>query len=79
MRVRFNGLTERRKKGCPVCGKGRYDSTFVTSKRYYLPSGAYMYFRVHQDAEVADEDGEFLLSEEYIAPDGSRKKVFTKL
>lgn len=61
MRVKFNGLVEKRSKGCHVCGKRSTDSQFVMKKRYILPSGRIETFRVGEEVEVSDEDGNFLM------------------
>lgn len=65
MMVRFLGTVEKRMGGCPVCGRRRSGTAFVTHKTFFLPSGAEKTFRVGRAVEVSDTDGEFLLSFEY--------------
>lgn len=63
MKLKFNGITERATKGCPVCGGGRKkDVAFRTTKTFILPSGITKTFRVGKVEEVSDIDGDFLLS-----------------
>lgn len=76
MKIKFNGIIEKRTKGCHVCGKSRSDSQFQASKSYYLPSGKYKTFRVGRIEEVTDSDGAFLLSYKYLSPKGEVKRVF---
>lgn len=76
MKIKFNGIIEKRSKGCPVCGKRMTDSQYVASKTYILPSGITRTFRVGKIEEVTDEDGEFLLSYRYKDPKGDVKHVF---
>jgi len=65
MRVRFNGVVEKRKGGCAPCakkrGKSRVGKRYVTSKMYTLPSGQSKMFYAGRATEVSDSDGEFLL------------------
>ena len=79
MKIKFNGIIEKRSKGCPVCGKRTTDSQFQNTKMYILPSGATKTFRAGRIEEVSDEDGEFLLSYTYIDPRGNKKQVFERL
>ena len=79
MKIKFNGIIEKRSKGCPVCGKRTTDSQFQNTKTYILPSGKTKTFRAGRIEEVTDEDGDFLLSYSYIAPNGETKKVFEKI
>lgn len=76
MKIRFNGIIEKRSKGCPVCGKRITDSQLLTSKTYILPSGITKTFRIGRTEEVTDEDGNFLLSYRYTDPKGDVKHVF---
>lgn len=62
MRIKFNGITEKRSKGCPVCGKSRAETTFKTTKTFILPSGVTKTFRTGKIEEVSPEDADFLLS-----------------
>lgn len=76
MKIIFNGIIEKRKKGCGVCGKRHTDSSFQVSKTYILPSGVTRTFRAGQVTEVSDSDGEFLLEYKYLTPQGEVKPVF---
>ncbi len=73
--IRFNGTVEKRKTGCPVCGKSAGSSVFTMVKSYYLPSGNRITFRAGQVYEVSDADAEFLLSYKYNTS-GGVKNVF---
>lgn len=61
MRLKFNGMTEKRKKGCN-CSGSHSETVFTTSKSFILPSGRTKTFRVGKIEEVSKEDGDFLLS-----------------
>ena len=77
MRLRFNGIIEKRKGGCSVCGrKTSSDTAFVANRRYYLPSGRNMMFRAGSEYDVPDSDADFLLSYSYTDPTGVVKHVF---
>ncbi len=75
MTIKFNGMTEKRKKGCSVCGRRHSESGFSVSKTYILPSGVTETFRAGRCVEVKDEDARFLLSYQY-EKDGQIHKVF---
>lgn len=62
MKIKFNGVKEKSRKGCSVCGGKSSRMTMTTSKTYYLPSGTRMTFRVGRIENVSDADGQFLLS-----------------
>lgn len=76
MIVKFNGIIEKRKNGCPVCGGHRTGSKFLTMKSYILPSGMTKMFRAGTAEEVTDEDGEFLLSYKFVDQNGEVRNVF---
>lgn len=77
MKIRFNGIVEKRKGGCPVCGKKmKGDTAFVSNRRYYLPSGQSMMFRAGGEYEISDSDAEFLLEYSYTDSNGVVKHVF---
>lgn len=77
MKIQFNGILEKRTKGCSVCGlKRRSRNTFVVTKTYILPSGAKKTFHAGMAVEVSKEDAEFLLTYHYLAPDGTDMAVF---
>lgn len=76
MRIKFNGIVEKRKSGCSACGRSRSSSQFQTMKSYILPSGDTRTFRAGQAVELSDEDAAFLLQYKYRSPDGEVKQVF---
>lgn len=76
MKVVFKGIVEKRKSGCPVCGRRSGGTTLSTMKTYILPSGVTKTFRVGKPEEVTDRDGEFLLMYKYTDKDGIVKNVF---
>lgn len=76
MRIKFNGIVEKRKSGCGVCGRRRSSSQFQTTKSYTLPSGVRMTFRAGQAVELSDGDAAFLLQYKYRSHDGEVKQVF---
>lgn len=81
MKIKFNGVMERRAKGgCTVCGKKRKSQYgFISSKMYILPSGRTKTFRVGKVEEVDDTDGNFLLSYNYDDVNGQRRAVFERV
>lgn len=78
MKIMFNGLLEKRRAGCPVCGgrKGTTEKEFVYMKSYILPSGVTKTFRKGKTEEVSDADGNFLLSYRYMDKEGNVHQVF---
>lgn len=64
MKVRFKGMTEKRRGGCGACGAHRSNQTFTMKKLFILPSGEYRTFYAGTAVDVDDEDGEFLLNYE---------------
>ena len=76
MRIMFNGIIEKARKGCGACGKRRSESQFVTSKSYILPSGVTKTFRVGKVEDVSEKDAAFLLLYRYLTPEGKEKSVF---
>lgn len=79
MKVKFNGLVEKRDKGCGVCGTKSTKMQFTVTKTYILPSGKSMTFRAGHTEDVLDIDGEFLLGYQYKAPDGTVRPVFEEV
>lgn len=79
MKVRFNGLIEKRDKGCGVCGSKNTKTHFTVSKTYILPSGRTITFRAGRTEEVNPVDGAFLLGYKYTSPDGSVHPVFEEV
>ena len=78
MKVVFNGVLEKKSKGCNCKGKTA-DASFVRTKMYILPSGKSMYFYLGKPEEVSEEDGNFLLSYIYKDINGDTRAVFSKV
>lgn len=76
MKVVFKGVIEETQRGCHVCHGRTSHLQMTTHKAYYLPSGRHTTFRIGIPVDVSDIDGEYLLTEEYKAADGKKKKVF---
>lgn len=81
MKIKFNGALEKREKGgCKPCGrKGRSETVFLTSKSYILPSGQTRNFRMNEEVEVDDRDGEFLLSYVITDVNGQKRPLFEEI
>lgn len=80
MKVKFNGILEKKSGGCIPCGAKRVSKqTMVTSKMYILPSGTSKRFWAGRTVEVSDDDGKFLMSFTYRDKDGQTKNVFTEV
>lgn len=62
MKIKFNGIMEKKTRGCPVCGRAKRELVFSTVKSFYLPSGKYQTFRVGTEYEVSEKDMNFLLT-----------------
>lgn len=77
MKIVFNGVLEKRPKGCKCSGR-KSEYGFVRSKTYILPSGLQRTFRAGVTEEVSDVDGAFLLSYKYADANGYRE-VFSKV
>lgn len=79
MKIVFNGIVETIKSGCGACGKRRVSGkSYVTTKTYILPSGLTKTFRVGEEQEVSDRDGQFLLSYQTEDENGTRS-VFSEV
>lgn len=78
MKVIFNGVLEKRSKGCSCKGK-KTETSFVQSKMYILPSGKSIHFYMGKPVEVSEQDGNFLLSYVYKDVNGSQRAVFSKV
>lgn len=76
MKVVFNGIVEKARKGCGACGKRRTENQFLTWKTYILPSGITKTFRVGKAVEVSEKDANFLLLFTYTTSEGVEKNVF---
>ena len=80
MKLKFNGIIEKRSGGCVPCGAKRTSSkSMVTSKMYILPSGVTKTFTVGRVENVSASDGRFLLEYQYTDKDGNKKPVFEKV
>lgn len=80
MRVRFNGMFSTVKRGgCNCGGSTGSGRRFVVHKTFVLPSNRTMTFRVNEEYEVPDIDGNFLLSYSYTDKDGLRQDAFTRI
>lgn len=76
MRIVFNGIIEKARKGCGACGKRRTENKFMASKTYILPSGITKTFIAGREEDVSEKDGNFLLQYKYQTPEGTVKNVF---
>ena len=77
MKVIFNGILEKKKRGgCNCSGKSKSTLRMLTSKTFILPSGVTRTFHAGQETEVEEEDGRFLLEYQYTE-NGEKKPVFT--
>lgn len=77
MKIKFNGIIEKRSRGCK-CRGGSSEMVFHSMKSYILPSGITKLFRTGKAEEVSEKDAEFLLSYQYMK-DGVVKKVFERV
>lgn len=78
MKVVFNGVMEKRTKGCNC--KGRTSEVgFVKSKLYIMPSGQSKMFHLGKTEEVSEQDGRFLLSYVYSDANGSTRAIFSEV
>lgn len=80
MRIRFNGMfaVQSKKGGC-ACHGSVSGRVFITHKSFVLPSGNTRSFRVGEEYDVPDIDGNFLLSYSQTDRDGIRQDSFTKV
>lgn len=76
MKIMFNGIIEKTRKGCGACGRRRTENQFLNHKTYILPSGQSKTFIAGRVEEVSERDGDFLLSYKYQTPEGETKNVF---
>ena len=78
MKIVFNGVFEKRTKGCNCKRQGNSEYGFVTQKMYILPSGTTRTFIAGKVEEVNGKDAEFLLR--YIDKDANgTREVFSKV
>lgn len=61
MKLRFNGMMEKKRKGCSVCGGKTLSNGMTLTRTFILPSGITKTFRAGKCVEVKDIDAEFLL------------------
>lgn len=78
MKIKFNGLIEKKASGGCNCKRQNNGYSFVNSRMYILPSGQQKTFYVGKVEEVSDRDGQFLLSYSVKDSNGTRK-VFEKV
>lgn len=78
MKVKFNGLLEKKASGGCNCKRQSNGYSFVNSRMYILPSGAQKTFYVGKVEEVSERDGNFLLSYSTVDANGKRA-VFEKV
>lgn len=78
MKIKFNGLIEKKVSGGCNCKRQSSGYSFVNSRMYILPSGQQKTFYVGKVEEVPDRDGQFLLSYSVKDSNGTRK-VFEKV
>lgn len=62
MKIKFKGMKNKIRSGCPVCGRHQVSNeSFVSVRTFTLPSGLTKTFRAGNVYEVNDNDGKFLL------------------
>lgn len=79
MKVVFNGLLEKRSKGCNCKKHGNSEYGYVSQKMYILPSGITKTFVVGKPEEVSPSDGNFLLQYKYPDANGAYREIFSKV
>lgn len=80
MKIKFNGVLEKKTSGCGACGSRTVNGyAFVTTKSYILPSGINKTFKVGVIEDVADIDGQFLLGYIYDDENGDRRAIFEEV
>ena len=79
MKVVFNGLLEKQRKGCNCKRVANSGYGFVSQRMYILPSGIQKTFVVGKPEEVSPRDGQFLLSYVYADVNGSQRAVFSEV
>lgn len=73
MKVKFNGLVEKRTNGGCNCKRQSTGYSFIRSKMFIMPSGAKKMFYEGSVEEVSERDGAFLLSM------NGEREVFTEV
>ena len=61
MKIKFQGMTDIRTTGCPVCGTTKRGKTYKRREKFYLPSGRVEIFTIDRVSTVSDTDGKWLL------------------
>lgn len=79
MKIKFNGMLEKVKKGCNCKKQGNSEYGFVSQKMFILPSNTTRTFTVGKAEEVNKLDAEFLLSYRYKDTNGLWREVFSKV
>ncbi len=79
MKIKFNGVLEKRTKGCNCKKVGNTEYGFVTQKMFILPSNTTRTFTVGKVEEVNNRDAQFLLEYNYVDVNGVRRDVFSKV
>ena len=79
MKIVFNGLLEKHRKGCNCKKQGNTEYGFVSQKQFFLPSNTSRTFRVGQVENVNERDAKFLLSYKYVDLNGVEREVFSKV
>ena len=80
MKIRFNGILEKKSGGCIPCGRAKVsDRVMSTKKSYILPSGVTKTFYVGRTEEVSDSDGAFLMEYTYRDKHGHEQTVFSEV
>lgn len=78
MKIIFNGLLEKKSKGCNCKGK-KTEYGFTSTKMYILPSGITKTFYQGKIETVSEQDGNFLLSYKGVDANGTYREVFSKV
>lgn len=79
MKIVFNGMLEKIRKGCNCKKQGNTGYGFVSQRHFFLPSGAERVFIAGKVEEVNERDAQFLLSYSYDDLNGVRREVFSKV
>lgn len=79
MKIVFNGMLEKHRKGCNCKKVGNTDYGFITQKMFILPSNTTRTFIAGKVEEVNERDAQFLLSYVYDDLNGARREVFSRV
>lgn len=63
MKLKFKGIYETKRSGCPTCGTTRGGRIYKRRQTFHLPSENVITFSVGMEETISNEDGEFLLKE----------------